>query len=121
MTSLDSMTISKSLDNDFTFIIKQQNSTLPMTLDDTDTFTAHLFRLEDNVEDDTVSFNISKESPYEDGKVALSINNTSHLSSERGDKSDRYYLIPTYKLVIECDTVNNGKFLAKINNVYVDV
>ena len=42
------------------------------------------------------------------------------LVSEKGAKVDRYYLRPTYKLVIECSTTNNGDFIAKVPEVYVD-
>ena len=42
------------------------------------------------------------------------------LLAERGDRADYYYSKPMYKLVIDCDTVNNGKFVAKVAKVYVE-
>lgn len=36
-----------------------------------------------------------------------------------GSQADRYYVIPTYKLYIECTTINNGNFLIKVPLIYV--
>lgn len=121
MSCTDKFIISKSLPNTYTFVIKQQESTLPMLLDASDTFVGHLYRLDTNEEDTNVVLTITKETPYENGKVSMEVTNTATLQSDRGDKADRYYLLPTYKLVIECDTVNNGQFIAKVDKVYVDV
>ena len=121
MSCTDKFTISKSLPNTFTFVIKQQESTLPMVLDSSDTFTAHLYNLETEEEDTSCTITTNLETPYDEGKISVSISNTGSLVSDRGGKADRYYLLPTYKLVIECDTVNNGQFIAKIDKVYVDV
>jgi len=56
------------------------------------------------------------------GKVSLEIpsEDTESLVSEKGGKADRYYLIPTYNLKIDCETTNNGSFIAKVNEVYVE-
>lgn len=120
----DKFVINKSLDNEFILTIKQQNSTLPMVIENSDTFKAKLFKLSDNsidmsTEDADPSMVISVYS-YNSGKIKLTINNASNLVSDRGSKADRYYLKPTYRLAIECDTVNNGKFVAKVDTVYVD-
>lgn len=42
------------------------------------------------------------------------------LIVDKGPKVDRYYARPSYKMVIECNTVNNGEFLATIPYVYVE-
>ena len=56
------------------------------------------------------------------GQIKIVMNSvlTSKLEKERGPKEDRYYLRPTYRIAIECDTLNNGNFVAKIDDVYVD-
>ena len=42
------------------------------------------------------------------------------LIVDKGPKVDRYYARPSYKMVIECNTINNGEFLATIPYVYVE-
>ena len=42
------------------------------------------------------------------------------LEVERGDKADYYYAKPLYRLAIDCNTLNNGKFVAKVDKVYVE-
>ena len=41
------------------------------------------------------------------------------LEIARGDRSDYYYEKPMYRIAIECNTVDNGKFVAKVNKVYI--
>ena len=53
-------------------------------------------------------------------KVVFSQLEANGLLAERGDRADYYYSKPMYKLVIDCDTVNNGKFVAKVAKVYVE-
>lgn len=112
----------KSLSNVFTLIIKQQGSTLPMTLVDSDTFTVKLRNVVTNAEAPNVTIAVTKELPLTNGKITLTFSGTgmADLVSSRGSKVDRYYLLPTYKLVIECNTTNNGNFIARIDDVYVD-
>lgn len=111
--------ITKGLDNTFVFTIKADGSTLPMVIDPTDTFTASLIQLSN---DYTA---LSKPLVVTDalsGKASLTITSaeTASLVAEKGAKADRYYLRPVYKLVIDCTTVNNGNFIAKVPEVYVD-
>ena len=56
------------------------------------------------------------------GKIKLVLDDSvvKTLKTENGDRADYCYSKPLYKLVIDCDTVNNGKFVAKINKVYVE-
>lgn len=116
-------TISKGSDNTFIFTIKQDNSTLPLEIvEETDTFFADLIALED---DNTDSNLINKIITVEDalnGKVSLDISEeeTNSLATDKGSKVDRYYLRPTYKLTLKCNTTNNGNFIARIPEVYVD-
>lgn len=113
-------TITKGLDNNFEFTIKAQGSTLPMVIvEPDDTFTMELVKLSDE------SVALSKALTVSDangGKVALVITEAeaAALVSDKGSKADRYYLRPTYKLVIDCNTTNNGNFIAKVPEVYVD-
>ena len=111
--------ITKGYDNTFEFTIKANGSTLPMEIDVSDSFTAELVLLEDS------SVALSKSLTIVDalsGRVQLVITEaeSNGLSTEKGTKVDRYYVKPMYKLVIECNTLNNGNFLAKVNEVYVD-
>ena len=130
----DKFIINKSLLNEFTLTIKQQDSTLPMVIDTSDTFTGHLYLLDTNVEVDagivivpapyygTGTGGVVTGPFYDNGKITLTFDPTKvgTLVSQRGSKADRYYLKPTYRLAIECETVNNGSFVAKVDNVYVD-
>jgi hypothetical protein len=112
--------ISKSLSNYYTVTINKQGTNEPMVLDSGDTFVGHLFKLDTDIKDDVVGINISKRLPFEEGKINIEVTDTGHLISERGTKADRYYLKPTYRMVIECDTANNGKFSVRVDNVYVE-
>jgi hypothetical protein len=113
-------TITKGLDNTFVFTIKADGSTLPIFIDPSDSFTASLVLLSDRS-----SVALSKPLVIKDansGQVALTITaaETASLISEMGSKTDRYYLRPVYKLVIDCSTLQNGDFIAKVPEVYVD-
>jgi hypothetical protein len=113
-------TITKNLDNTFVFTIKADGSTLPMEITEgTDTFSALLISLETGVTALTKSLTVENALS---GQVALVITaaETTALVEEKGSKTDRYYLRPVYRLVIDCTTVNNGAFLAKVPEVYVD-
>lgn len=122
MCNADKFVISQTFDNEFTLTIKQQGSTLPMVLTDTDTFIAKLYKLDDN---SVVNINITTTllTPYNNGKITLHISAVdamTHLEYDRGSKADRYYLKPMYRLAIDCNTTNNGNFIARIDTVYVD-
>lgn len=122
MCNADKFVISQTFDNEFTLTIKQQGSTLPMVLTDTDTFIAKLYKLDDN---SVVNINITTTllTPYIAGKISLKITAAdalAHLVYDRGSKADRYYLKPMYRLAIDCNTTNNGNFIARIDTVYVD-
>jgi len=113
-------TITRGLDNLFIFTIKADGTTLPMTIDEgNDTFQAQLQLLSDN------SVVLTKALAVVDaagGQVSLALSavETADLISERGSKTDRYYLRPTYTLLLDCSTTNNGDFIAKVPEVYVD-
>jgi hypothetical protein len=123
MCGTDKFIINQAFDNDFVLTIKQQGSTLPMALTASDTFDAKLFKLDTNIEA-PIDIVISKGAPadYGTGKIYLTISSedAATLAVDRGSKADRYYLLPTYRLVIDSHTTNNGNFIAKIDTVYVD-
>lgn len=115
----EKVVITKLVDNVFEFVIKQTGTTLPMEIVAGDTFNATLVELGT----DTAVL----EKPLDivsgvAGKVSLTVTEAEAgaLTKKQGSEVDRYYLKPVYKLVIECDTQNNGQFTAKVDEVYVD-
>lgn len=121
-------TINKGLKNEFIITIKQNDTLLPMIIEDTDTFRLILVNRDTDIIESTIDMDDTKSdgyiSVYDDAngqiKIIMNYSMTSTLEKERGPKEDRYYLKPTYKITIECDTANNGHFVARLNNVYVD-
>ena len=131
--------ISRGSDNTFTFTIKQDNSTLPLVIvSGTDTFTATLINLSDEVAKDLVEDLVEgsvidpiyvyvnkKPLVIENAsigkvKLLLSKEHAEDLVVSKGSPADRFYLRPTYKLILDCVTQNNGNFIAKVAEVYVD-
>ena len=127
-TSVKNFTINKGLNNEFIITIKQNDSLLPMIITNTDTFKLTMFNRDtEAIEtvldmDDTKSDGYITIHNYANGQIKIVMNPTltSTLEKERGPKEDRYYLRPTYKIAIECNTLNNGNFVAKLENVYID-
>jgi len=122
----DKFVINKGLTNEFIFTIKQNDSTLPMTIVDTDTFELTMYKLEDNSVVGTVDMTDGVNGQitvYDDanGQIQLVLKDAlvDTLELERGERADGYYAKPTYRLVIDCDTTNNGNFVAKVDKVYV--
>lgn len=116
--STNRFTIVKGMDNEFILTIKQTGTTLPMEIDVSDTFEAKLVKLDGTDEQDVTT-------TVEDilnGKIKLTVTaaETEGLLVEKGEKVDNYYSRPTYKLLIDCNTVNNGNFIAKVPLVYVE-
>ena len=111
--------ITKGTSNEFIITIKQNGTTLPMAIEPTDTFDAKLVSISDGVEVATLTTNVIN---AQNGKIKLVLSKTQvdELDMERGDRADYFYSKPLYKLIIDCDTINNGKFVAKINKVYVE-
>ena len=121
-------TINKGLKNEFIITIKQNDTLLPMIIEYSDTFRLILVNRDTDIVESTIDMDDTKAdgyiSVYDDanGQIKIIMNDsmTSTLEKERGPKEDRYYLKPTYKIAIDCDTSNNGHFVARLNNVYVD-
>jgi len=117
--SVDRFVITKGVDNNFLFTIKADNSTLPLVIEPSDTFSYRLLKLEDGVSVLNGTLDVENAT---NGNVSLFISSVQAdaLETSKGTKADRYYLRPNYKLVLECSTINNGDFLAKVYEVYVD-
>lgn len=121
-------TINKNIDNEFIITIKKDDEVLPMIIDPSDSFTLFLHNLDTEVLESTLYSTHATDDGeitiYDDanGKIQINMNSslTSRLEKQRGSKADRYYLKPTYRISIYCNTVNNGKFTAKLDEVYVD-
>lgn len=118
-TSFTRFTITKGVDNTFVFTIKADGSTLPMEIVVGDTFTAYLKNMADGTTALTKALTVADALS---GRVQLVITEAEAdaLVSDRGNKEDRYYLRPNYRLMLDCSTTNNGDFIAKIDNIYVD-
>lgn len=117
----DKFVINKGMSNEFILTIKQNDSTLPMLITDTDTFTLKMYKLEDSSEVTGLD-NVISVYDANNGQIKITLDNTtvSGLVGEKGGKEDRYYLRPTYRIAIDCNTINNGAFVAKIPLVYVE-
>ena len=111
--------ISKGVSNEFIITIKQNGTTLPMAIEAGDTFVTKLVMLSDGSVIATPTTSVYNATNGKI-KVVFSQEEVNALSIERGDRADYYYSKPMYKLVIDCDTVNNGKFVAKVAKVYVE-
>ena len=111
--------ITKGTSNEFIITIKQNGTTLPMVIEPTDTFVAKLLNMCDGELAATLAANVLN---AKNGKIKLTLSkaDADNLNVARGEKVDYCYSKPLYKLVIDCDTINNGKFVAKINKVYVE-
>lgn len=112
-------TITKGMVNTFMFTIKADGVSAPMAIASGDTFRGVLRKLSDNSVAVSKALSVVNASS---GKVSLTLTEQEceSLISEYGGKADRYYTKPTYKLLLECDTQANGKFIAKVPEVHVD-
>lgn len=127
--SVSNFTINKGLLNEFIITIKKNKSLLPIVIDNTDTFKLYLKNRDTGIIEHQIdNINILNEKgkieifSSANGQIKLIMNPvmTSLLEKEIGPKEDRYYSKPSYSIYIECNTVDNGKFVPKIKNVYID-
>ena len=111
--------INKNMSNEFIITIKQNGTTLPMAIKAGDTFVVKLVKLSDGI---TVANPTTSVHDALNGKIKIVFSQleVNGLLAERGDRADYYYSKPMYKLVIDCVTANNGKFVAKVAKVYVE-
>ena len=126
MSNTTKFVITKGIANEYYITIKQDDSTLPMVIEPTDTFEVKIFKLEDSALVATIGMIAGTDgqiSVYDAAngklKIVLSDALVTALVMERGDRADYYYSKPIYRLVIDASTVNNGDFIATIDKVYV--
>ena len=127
-TAVKNFTINRGLKNEFIMTIKQNDSLLPMVIEYSDTFKLTMFNRDTEAVEAVLDMDNAKADGYisihndANGQIKIVMNPalTNKLKKERGPKEDRYYLRPTYRIAIECDTLNNGNFVAKLENVYID-
>lgn len=112
--------ITKGVDNTFVFTIKGNGTTLPIDVA-TGTFTAILKTLGPNPTT-VITKTLTKETPTASGRVKLVLTaaEVAPLQSKVGDEVDRFWLLPSYQLVINCTGTANGDFIAKVDEVYVN-
>ena len=126
--SVSNFTINKGLTNEFILTIKQNDTLLPMIIEYSDTFKLLLINLDTDQIESTIDMDSTKADGFIDvyddanGQIRVTMNPTltDRLEKERGPKEDRYYLKPTYRMSIECNTMNNGNFVVKLKNISVD-
>ena len=126
MSDTTKFVITKGIANEYYITIKQDDSTLPMVIEPTDTFEVKIFKLKDSALVATIGMiagTNGQVSVYDAAngklKIVLSDALVTALVMERGDRADYYYSKPIYRLVIDASTVNNGDFIATIDKVYV--
>ena len=120
------ITLYKGIDNIFDLIIKKNKTSLPLELTDLDIFKVHLIDLATDSKIFTLTQllgDVSKVAITDkvNGKITLTIKNADivNLKSLKGAAVDGYYTKPTYRLLIEADTVNQGRFIATLGRVAV--
>ena len=126
--SVSNFTINKGLTNEFILTIKQNDTLLPMIIEYSDTFKLLLINLDTDQIESTIDMDNTKADGFIDvyddanGQIRVTMNPTltDRLEKERGPKEDKYYLKPTYRMSIECNTMNNGNFVIKLKNISVD-
>ena len=126
MSDTTKFVITKGIANEYYITIKQDDSTLPMVIEPTDTFEVKIFKLKDSALVATIGMIAGTDgqvSVYDaaNGKLKIVLSDVlvTALVMERGDRADYYYSKPIYRLVIDASTVNNGDFIATIDKVYV--
>lgn len=112
-------TVTKGMENTFVISIKEDDNVTPVVLiEGTDTFVVKLSLLGDS---SVVSGPTAVIEDAANGKIKIIIPQivADALIFELGDKSDRYYIRPTYKLTLICNTQANGSFVSTIPLIYV--
>ena len=119
---MSNFTINKGMANEFIITIKKNDTILPIIISPTDTFKLYMYKLKDNSLVKTLDLSDGI-AVYDDanGQIKITMGQVlvDSLEIARGDRSDYYYEKPMYRIAIECNTVDNGKFVAKVNKVYI--
>lgn len=124
-TNSNNFTINKDIQNEFIFTIKQNDSLTPMIIDLSDTFSFKIYDLDTDELFKEVNMISSQDGVITifdaaNGQIKVVLNSDPLFRKERGSKEDKYYLKPTYRILIEGTTVNNGLISAKVPFVYVE-
>ena len=126
MSDVTKFVITKGIANEYYITIKQDDSTLPMVIEPTDTFEVKIFKLADHSLVATVGMTAGVNgqiSVYDANngklKIVMSDELVTSLVAERGDRADYYYSKPMYRLLIDASTANNGDFIATVDKMYV--
>lgn len=124
-TNANNFTINKDIQNEFIFTIKQNDSLTPMIIDLSDTFSFKIYDLDTDELFKEVNMISSQDGiitifDAANGQIKVVLNSDPLFRKERGSKEDKYYLKPTYRILIEGTTVNNGLISAKVPFVYVE-
>ena len=119
--------IDRGMDNEYIITIKANGSSLGMEIKPTDTFEVRLYRKCSDELVATIGMNNSTngvvsvyQAPAGKIRVLLKQALVDTLSTSKGDKVDGCYPKSEYRLNVICNTVNNGKFTAKLANVFVE-
>lgn len=119
--------IDRGMDNEYIITIKANGSTLGMEIEPTDTFEVRLYRkcsdelvaTVDMIENANGVVDVYQAAG---GKIRILLKQSlvNSLVASKGDKVDGCYPKSEYRINVICDTANNGKFTAKLANVYVE-
>jgi hypothetical protein len=114
-------TITRGIDNTFVFTIKGDNTTLPMDIAGW-TFTGYLYLLSSSFTSPAITEELDNDSNTSSGRTTLKLtaDKVANLVSLKGSEVDRYYVKPSYKLVIRGVKPNENDIVAKVDEVYVD-
>lgn len=120
------ITLNQNMDNEFILTIKKNHTLLPVVIYETDTFEMQIIKMEDNSVVSTIEMAESDDGQItvydEDNGQLMVLLKESFINSleiERGEKADRYYEKPMYKIALKANTVDNGNFILKINNIRI--
>lgn len=112
-------TLIKGVTNNWTLYIKARGSLDALELKATDRFVAHI--RDRHTGDTIVTANLSL-GKMDEGEVKLSLTAAQIAPLERdvGSKANRSYLKAHYTMIIEATTTNQGSFLIRVEDVYID-
>lgn len=119
--------IDRGMDNEYIITIKANGSTLGMQIEPTDTFEVRMYRKCSDELVATVGMTEDVNGVVDvyqasTGKIRVLLKQVlvNNLVASKGDKVDGCYPKSEYRISVICDTANNGKFTAKLANVYVE-
>lgn len=119
--------IDRGMDNEYIITIKANGSTLGMQIEPTDTFEVRLYRKCSDELVATIGMTEDANGVVDvyhapGGKIRILMKEAlvSSLVASKGDKVDGCYPKSEYRINVICNTANNGKFTAKLANVFVE-